>query len=769
MEQQPKVSVIIPVYNAEKNLKRCLDSLKAQTFHDFELICVDDGSEDESLTIAQSFAKQDERFRVISCEHTNAGNSRNIGLSQASGKYVCFLDSDDQCKENMLEKMVEAAQRKTADVVVCEAASINMSTKQLTPMGWSIRWNKIIHTKDNCLNAELYPALLFQLFIISPWTKLFLRELLVENQIQAQSQPAANDVVLVCSALASAKRIYPIKEVLYYQNRGNPSSITKTLHTDEKHLCGFSAALGLKKELIRLGKYQLLRPSYQQLAIHCCMFYLQKTLCSENLFEEDFRMLAERGLKELDLIDIDSRVPDNMIFASEYKSFLSLQSGSLSAYFQNEMQALVQEKDKLSSTIQKLKNSKSYRLGEFLLRHPKRIRNSLKASFSALKYIQFSFADTLSFLKRPKAGNRICIVALETFHYSITETIARICNPEKNDIQICTNKKAKNEIQKSLGDQAKKIKWCIMDDFHFQGNGAEQRKAFANMLSKKKNVQMFILPSPEYHPDWYKAFIERKRHTCQLIAGVHNLNSVFFSEIERSDVKTFFNQVDAYAVIDKSMSDLLKQNNSKKPIYVFPPIYVPHPQNKDLAIPNSSRIRLVITGLVEEKRKDYRVLVEALRYLEDIHEKLTLVLLGKANSEYADQILSDLLKMKSTGLEIISYRDYVSSEEFDRQMYLADCILAPIVSQTEVNGIKEWYGKTKISGVQLDIIKYSCPAIVVDDVPMPAELNDSVCYYHSPEDMAAFIRKLTCHEYRLALRMSTKHNSEKFLVEKMLW
>ena len=99
---EPKVSVIIPVYNVEKYLGPCLDSILGQTLNNIEVICVDDGSTDRSLDILREYEKRDARVKVLTQPNTNAGAARNKGIQQARGEYLSFLDSDDHFDPTML-------------------------------------------------------------------------------------------------------------------------------------------------------------------------------------------------------------------------------------------------------------------------------------------------------------------------------------------------------------------------------------------------------------------------------------------------------------------------------------------------------------------------------------------------------------------------------------------------------------------------------------------------------------------------------------------
>ena len=103
-----KISVIIPVYNSEKYLERCLKSVIYQTYENLEIICVNDGSEDNSLEILEDFKKKDERVKIISTENKGQSHARNKGLKESSGDYVSFIDSDDWVSLSLYEKFISA-------------------------------------------------------------------------------------------------------------------------------------------------------------------------------------------------------------------------------------------------------------------------------------------------------------------------------------------------------------------------------------------------------------------------------------------------------------------------------------------------------------------------------------------------------------------------------------------------------------------------------------------------------------------------------------
>lgn len=121
----PKISVIIPVFNAEKTIEKCLNSVLVQDFSDFELLLIDDGSSDKSFSLCERFSKSDDRVISIKRENSGAASTRNFGMSRASGEYFCFIDSDDYIENGAFSYMYNLAKENNADVLMCGYNMIN--------------------------------------------------------------------------------------------------------------------------------------------------------------------------------------------------------------------------------------------------------------------------------------------------------------------------------------------------------------------------------------------------------------------------------------------------------------------------------------------------------------------------------------------------------------------------------------------------------------------------------------------------------------------
>ena len=129
---EPKVSIIIPVYNVEPFLARCLDSVAGQTLRGIEIICVDDGSPDRSIDILNRYAAQDGRIRVISQENRGLGGARNRGFDAATGEFILFVDSDDWIDPAYCERLYEAAREAEADIACASMLKIRPSYSKWT-------------------------------------------------------------------------------------------------------------------------------------------------------------------------------------------------------------------------------------------------------------------------------------------------------------------------------------------------------------------------------------------------------------------------------------------------------------------------------------------------------------------------------------------------------------------------------------------------------------------------------------------------------------
>jgi len=213
-----KVSVIIPVYNVEKYLRECLDSVVNQTLQDIEIICVDDGGKDKCPQIIDEYAKNDERITVIHKENGGYGQSCNVGLEKASGEYVAILEPDDYIAPNMYEDLFEAAIKNNADIVrsnYIDNFDIEGNRFQKTNSNFTI------DKPQTAFTLKEFPMLMYT--HPSIWSCIFKRDFLNKNNIRFVEAPGAGwtDNPFQVQTMCLAKRIFYIDKAYYYWRRVN--------------------------------------------------------------------------------------------------------------------------------------------------------------------------------------------------------------------------------------------------------------------------------------------------------------------------------------------------------------------------------------------------------------------------------------------------------------------------------------------------------------------------------------------------------------------
>ena len=214
----PTISIIVPVYNVEKYIHRCIDSILAQTFTDFELILVDDGSPDNCPAICDEYAKKDSRVRVIHKPNGGVSSARNAGVDAARGEYVAFVDSDDWITFNCMEKMVAACEENHADMVLCGYV---FATDKAAESPKTAAQNVILtgreavdfYGKENILNNTCH--------FRAPWAKMIRRSIVASVPFPLD-RIYAEDAACIYLWMWQAKKVVGIADELYYyfQNPG---------------------------------------------------------------------------------------------------------------------------------------------------------------------------------------------------------------------------------------------------------------------------------------------------------------------------------------------------------------------------------------------------------------------------------------------------------------------------------------------------------------------------------------------------------------------
>ena len=206
------ISVIIPCYNSQEYLEECLDSVVNQTFEDFEVICINDGSTDNTLNILEKYAKADNRIRIISQDNSGLAASRNVGLANASGKYICFLDSDDYFELNTFQEVFDIAEEKSLDFVIFKLLNFDDETRKTKP--WDYFEMDFLKERvgDNVFSYDDVADLLFKMNVTAPG-KLFRHEFIKDFRFPEGLMWEDNPFFL--HAMLNAKRVYFYDKRLY--------------------------------------------------------------------------------------------------------------------------------------------------------------------------------------------------------------------------------------------------------------------------------------------------------------------------------------------------------------------------------------------------------------------------------------------------------------------------------------------------------------------------------------------------------------------------
>ena len=287
----PKVSIIMPVYNAEKYLREALDCVLNQTMSEIEVLCVDDGSTDSSLDILHEYAAKDPRLTVYTQNHQYAGAARNLGIKHAAGKYLLFLDADDLFDPQMVEKSYARAEETSADICVFGGEEYYEETGERSP-------------QPNLCRAELCPETVFSaksrpndIFRVStpcPWNKLYRREFIISEGIEFQTVRSCNDLAFVLTAFACAERITLLNEPLVLYRQHNAS----LQHTQNKDPLAFYAGLvEFRERLTARGLYEPLKDAFADKAADTCITNLLKMTSSAS-FLATYNCIRDHAIPE---------------------------------------------------------------------------------------------------------------------------------------------------------------------------------------------------------------------------------------------------------------------------------------------------------------------------------------------------------------------------------------------------------------------------------------------------------------------------------------
>jgi len=291
-----KVSVIIPVYNVEKYLRQCLDSVINQTLKDIEIICVNDGSTDNSLKILEEYASKDNRIKVLNQKNSGAGAARNLGMGIAKGVYLSFIDADDFIDPKMYEILYNKIEQTKTDIVICNFQYVDKDGQIFHNKELELEYNRF--EKCGEFSCETHPFEVLNRFQHAPWNKLFRADFIKENKIKFHELKRANDLFFVRCAMVTARRICCTNDKLIFY-RLSDTSLQGTNYNNP--YCIIETLCALKEFMVQKGLYQKLLSEFKYLIIGDIDYTIRSIKGRFFAYIKFVNYIKKNVLKKLDL------------------------------------------------------------------------------------------------------------------------------------------------------------------------------------------------------------------------------------------------------------------------------------------------------------------------------------------------------------------------------------------------------------------------------------------------------------------------------------
>lgn len=322
MKKPISISIIIPIYNSEKYVKKTMSSIVSQTLKDIEIICINDCSTDDSLKMLKRVQKSDKRIKIINNKkNLGPGISRNLGILKSKGEYIHFLDSDDWLERDACELLYKKAKKENADVVFIRPKIV---FKNKTILDRRLLSNKDVQDREIVFKKTLTRKVAW-----APWSKLIKKDLLIKNKIKFPNIHIAEDMQFSCEVIHSTKKISQVKKYLYnyYIRDGSLMSFSHP----ERRIKNYLKSIKLmkkflnKKEILKKYKREFLHfKFYNYSAIYGVMFYSKEKLNKEyykNIIskDRDFKISKIITVKPLDSVIVASILIKSKMFNPVFK------------------------------------------------------------------------------------------------------------------------------------------------------------------------------------------------------------------------------------------------------------------------------------------------------------------------------------------------------------------------------------------------------------------------------------------------------------------
>lgn len=379
-----KVSIIMPACNVEKYIEECMNSVINQTLKDIEIICVNDGSKDNTGRILDRYERQDSRIKVIHKPNTGYGHSLNIALDMARGEYIGIVETDDFASPDMFEKLYSAAKEHNADVVksnyyqyVSVPEPKSTFFEVLRPCGI---YGKVFSTIECMDIMRVAPCI---------WSGIYRREMLVSNNIRFNETPGASyqDTSFAFKVWVGAERIYLIEDAYLHYRIDNANSSVKSsakvfcicdeYREIEKYLEQYPEKKKNFEIMKNTLKYESYRWNLQRLTFGFKYAFLLQ-MRKELSFAEEQGLLQKEYFSDYSWNNL-RRIIDNMDLYYEQECCKDFELYKSVDEILLELNKKEKELESLTKQFEDMRNSKSFRIGRMITAIPRKMRDAIKS------------------------------------------------------------------------------------------------------------------------------------------------------------------------------------------------------------------------------------------------------------------------------------------------------------------------------------------------------------------------------------------------------
>ncbi|MBQ4122870.1 glycosyltransferase family 2 protein [bacterium] len=326
--KKPEISVIVPVYNVEKYLKQCLDSILNQTFSNIEIICVNDGTKDSSRKILEEYRKKDFRIKIVDKKNGGLSSARNAGLKVAQGEFISFIDSDDWVEHNMLEKLYNSITTLDTDITICAVHQIDEQTQKVDDSNPYYTLGYFDETFDNKVFSYKDVRPFVMDVCVMAWNKLYRRSLIDSCNAEFPDGKIFEDGPFFFSLFFKTERVSIVRDFLYFYRINRAGSIVQK--AGKKFLDIIDVAELMFDKVKELENEPLIQENF-------CKKKVEDFISRfENLDSKYKRQFAQKLKRHSSLIDEKYYTPDMLKggFLYNYILFQGLKTGSLWKYRQ---------------------------------------------------------------------------------------------------------------------------------------------------------------------------------------------------------------------------------------------------------------------------------------------------------------------------------------------------------------------------------------------------------------------------------------------------